>query len=117
MAGIIKIVPSTTHAVTSTKVVPGPRGGYRSATFIVNVTAIGTGDTWTAALNWKPVSANVNISNSGNMTAVGTYVCTNASPFTLTNRAIPIPDNIVFTNIVDGGNATLTYEVWAVLGD
>lgn len=112
MAGSTVILDSTGATVTATVGIPGGKGAHRSATYYFDVTAI-TG-TWEIQANWSPTGVVIPIALASTVTTTGLKLLDLQSPFTLTNRAVPSPDTVTYTETVAG---TLAGKLIAVYGD
>jgi hypothetical protein len=115
-----RLLGPTTTAVTATATLDsGNHAAHGAATFLVNVTAIGAGDTWTFTLptSIDAAARTINVGTSAGITAVGLYRIALSADFSVTRMGILRPTTVTATRTVDGGGpATVTYEVYAIYG-
>ena len=111
---------AVTATVTSTVLVTNYVAyGMENATFWVDVTAIGAGDTWDLAVEYacvKPVARTIAVASKVTITAVGNYRMALAADFSATRMAAPNPNFLRLTRQVAGGTPTITATFFMVRG-
>ena len=111
-SSVIVLMPSTTHTVTTTQPLTVPSGGFGSATFLWNITAI-TG-TWdcTVVLN---ISGNpISVATLVTQTTTGIKRLALTADFSAVQMGIPIPNSATLNEAVAG---TITSEIYMIPGD
>jgi len=106
---------------TATQTLTNPTGPVSgAATFLVNVTNIGSGDTWSIELSGYvgKITQRIVIGSKTGITAVGLYRIPLSADFNAVKMAVFRPTHSTHTLDVDGGGpATITYDIYGIFAD
>ena len=111
-ASVIVLMPSTAHTVTTTQPLTVPSGGFGSATFLWNITAI-TG-TWDCTVSLIINGGTIAVATLATMTTTGLKRLALTSDFSAVKMGIPIPNSALLNEAVAG---SLTSEIYMIPGD